>query len=524
MSKKNSRNSSSPSNHKKDVRPAAGKRAVAGKQQPLSKGIGADAWTAAVFIFVIAVVPLMVRAKVINYIAPRIVNPIVDTGMQVGLFAYQKWISLMIAAVIVTVFLVYKIGLKKYELRASYLNISLVILVILISASVLAADFKSVSLLGIYNQRDGSLLLLAYLGLCLAAANIVCRSWFKRGIDIALLIFIIVNTTIMAVQFTGHDLLQASLIKAILAPPELRSYLVGNVGNTMGNANYISGFAAALFAYFGAGVLLHRHPIHQLTAGVAALAAFVMVLLSLSSSGFVTLVVIIPFLLLAAWRSTDKHRSLTAGGSLLAACLLAFLILNSYNPDIFHETVGLLLPPTTDIQEQAPPPVAVSPPAGEFRLPQPALSAGTGRTYIWSETLKLTAKRPWLGYGYGTLAYYFPQDDINKAANLLYYDRLITKPHSMYAGVAFGLGIPALITLLTLFLLHFFYTGRRLWRLQLDSGQGFPLALFLFFCAFAFQALFNDPVVDAGAVFWILLGVSVSLNEESDQPSPTPAR
>jgi len=118
------------------------------------------------------------------------------------------------------------------------------------------------------------------------------------------------------------------------------------------------------------------------------------------------------------------------------------------------------------------------------------------------------------------LTWYFPQDEINKVANLQNYNRLITKPHSMYMGVAFGLGIPALLILLALFGLHFYYTGRKLWIRSLGANHTFAVSLFLFFCAFAIQALFNDPVADAGAIFWILLGVAVSLNTEMDQPSP----
>lgn len=118
------------------------------------------------------------------------------------------------------------------------------------------------------------------------------------------------------------------------------------------------------------------------------------------------------------------------------------------------------------------------------------------------------------------MTWYFPQDDLYKVANLQDYNRLITKPHSMYMGVAFGLGIPALLILLLLFGLHFFSTGRRVWSRRLGTNHTFAVSLFLFFCAFTIQALFNDPVVDAGAIFWILLGVAISLNKEVDQPAP----
>ena len=480
-----------------------------------------DSISMGIFIFLLIIVPLAVRAKVLDFTAPRIINPVVDTGLQVGLFAYYKWLLVMVGALIVLAILLYKIGAQKYRLRPSYSNAPLLMLALLILGSVMAAEYKSVALFGIYSQRDGSLLLLAYLGLCLAAANTVYKPWFKSGVDMALMLLVAINTIIMLLDFTGHKLMQADIIRAILAPAELRSSLAGSIGNTMGNVNYISGLAAAMFAYFMAGTLWHKNTKKQLVAAAAALAAFVTVLLSFSSSGFVTLLLLTPLFLLVLWRSRDRRRSLIAGGSLLTACLLVFVVLNSINPYIYQETIGLFLPQATNIQDMAAPPTpALSPPAPEFQLPQPAWSPGTGRTYIWSETLALIAEHPWLGYGYGTLPYYFPQDDLYKVANLQDYNRLITKPHSMYMGVAFGLGIPALLIMLSLFGLHFFSTGRHVWSRRLSTNHTFAVSLFLFFCAFTIQALFNDPVVDAGAIFWILLGVAVSLNKEVDQPAP----
>ncbi|HRY12495.1 MAG TPA: O-antigen ligase family protein [Syntrophomonadaceae bacterium] len=480
-----------------------------------------DSISQVIFIFLLLMVPLAVRAKVLDFTAPRIINPVVDTGLQVGLFAYYKWLLVIVCALIGLGLLLYKVGAEKYRLRPSYLNAPLLVLVLLILGSVMLAEYKSVALFGIYNQRDGSLLLLAYLGLCLAAANTIYKPWFRSGVDIALMVIVAINTIIMLLDFTGLNLMQAGFIRAILAPVELRSNLAGSIGNTMGNVNYISGLAAALFAYFIAGTILYENNKKQLIAAVAALAAFVMVLLSFSSSGFISLVMLSPLFLLVLWRSKDRQRSLIAGGGLLTACLLIFVVLNSMNPNIYGETVGLFLPQATNIQEmERPATPALSPPAPQFQLPQPGWSPGTGRTYIWRETLQLTAERPWLGYGYGTLTWYFPQDEINKVANLQNYNRLITKPHSMYVGVAFGLGIPALLILLILLGLHFYYTGRNLWIRSLDANHTFAMSLLLFFSAFAIQALFNDPVVDAGAVFWILLGVSVSLNMDADQPSP----
>ena len=479
-----------------------------------------DSIMAGLLILLIALVPFVVRLKVIGFTAPRILVPLLDTGLHGGFFAYYKWLLVLVVTVAVMAVLVHKMLVHKYTLQASYINVPLLILALLVLLSLLAAQYKSIALLGLYNQRDGALIWLAYLALFLAAANTVYKPWFSQGVNIALLIIIVINTAIVLWDFSGHRLVEYEFVKILAAPPELRNSLSGDFNSTMGNFNYVSGFAAALFAYFMSGTLLYTDWKKRLPALLAALAAFGMVLASLSSSGFVTLLFISPLLAAVIFRSADKKKSLQAGAAVLAACLLIFLLMNAYNPQVAQETTGLIQSPLqTSEQETAPPQERREAGKGEeFSLPQPGWSAGTGRVYIWRETINLTLERPFIGYGPGTLAYYFPQNDINKVANMNDYNTLITKPHNMYLGVAYGLGIPALLGLLILFLLHFYFTGRYLWRTELNQNHVFPAALFLFFCAFAVQAMVNDTVIDAGAIFWILMGAAVSLNLVEDQP------
>jgi len=185
-------------------------------------------------------------------------------------------------------------------------------------------------------------------------------------------------------------------------------------------------------------------------------------LVALSSSGIVSLVVVLPLIIAIAYIiSRDRKRTFITAGTVLLLFSLVFMLLNAHNPKIYSETIGFFQHPLTPgqgtINSEA---VKLD---GVY-LPASGRTAGSSRGYIWSETLDLIKQKPLTGYGQDTLAYYFPQNDIKKVAGIGSYNLLITKPHNAYLGIAYGSGIPALLALLALLFIHFYHTGRFLLR------------------------------------------------------------
>jgi O-antigen ligase len=342
-------------------------------------------------------------------------------------------------------------------------------------------------------------------------------------------------------EFFGHNLAQYPAILSLIIPPYLQQYGQGSIDSTFSHPNYVSGLSVALFVFFLTYTLLETRLKHWLLYLFFALASFVLMLASLSSSGFVSLLIIFPLVIAVAFLSWARKQTLIKAGVTVALCLAVFLIMNAYNPDVAGQTIGIgkqvlqsdnqvpqsVALTSSKVNDTAPEtsrPVSpsrgssstrVTPTAPEsdyFKLPAAGWYALTGRTYIWQETLKLIKARPILGYGQDTLAYYFPQNDINKIAGVDSYDALATKPHNFYLGMAFGSGIPALLAMLALFIIHFYHTSRRLLRAERNQAIIFPAALFLFFCGFTVQWLVNDSVIGSAVIFWTLLGVGVSLN------------
>lgn len=520
-----------------------------------------DKILAIIFFCVLLIVPLLIRAKIAYFVAPLIISSAVNTGIQGEVFTGYKWLAVMFLAIAATIVLADKIVMKRYTIRRSYVNVPLLVLVILVLASLLAAEYKSISLFGVCNQPGGAMIFLACLALFLAAANTAYRSWFVRGVYVALMIFTIINTALVLWSFSGHYLLQSDLVRSLVIPKNMQDImqLQGTFETTMNHMNYISGFSAALFALFAGGAILQADWKKRGICIILALAAFTVVLGSLSSSGFVTIIIILPLILLIALRSLDKKSSLSVTGIILGSCMVIFVIMNSVNPKVYEETFKLFgieeyvtgselssngtaenmtmakvdeaaflihgqakeslqskavsragdEEQRTAVNQDRPNTIELS---GELQLPEPGVTTGTGRLYIWKNTADLIMERPILGYGSGTLAYYFPQNDIYLIANLGSYNYIITKPHNMYLGIAFDYGIPALIILLILFGFHFIHTARHLWHSQLNGEKAFQTSLFMFFCAFLVQAIFNDVIVDTGAIFWLLFGIGAAFN------------
>ena len=294
-------------------------------------------------------------------------------------------------------------------------------------------------------------------------------------------------------------------------------------------------------------------------------ASFSIVVTSLSSSGFLTFVVMVPVIVVfAALRGVTRRCVMLAAAS-LAVCALILTSLASINNTVYDETLGMFKmlayggasedePPVIaaggradarfDIDEgraeaPSPPVLPLSAPLQPYGLlaeapasagqepgaayltdfelpsyfPESSLSPGTGRLYIWKETLRLIAQKPVTGYGMDTLSYAFPQNHLDKVAGLGSYSIYVTKPHNAYIGYAYGAGIPALIAFLALnvfaavaFLRWFFSR-----RAAGEAPDVMIMCAFLGWAAYLAQAFVNDDLISTAPLWWTLFGVGAGL-------------
>ena len=157
-------------------------------------------------------------------------------------------------------------------------------------------------------------------------------------------------------------------------------------------------------------------------------------------------------------------------------------------------------------------------------IPQPRVtglesfySFGTGRGYMWIQSLPLLWESLIVGGGNGTFAFRFRQNEIvgllNTHGSCKY---VIDRPHNWYLQIALSDGVTALICVMTLFLWYIIGFIRKHNALGFyDSG------LFLGLIGFMLCGMINDSCITANPWFWLLFGCAVTrlVNDVKQQPA-----
>lgn len=457
-----------------------------------------DTYIQTVFLLLIFLIPLVVRLKSSVFISPFISIPVISTGMQASFFSFYKWVILIILTFIITSLFIYEMLKNDYHIQPSYINLPLAILVVIILLSTLFADYKMIALAGFYEQHDGAVTYLCCLLLMLIAANISFTERFGCRLTMVLGAVTVIMTVVSLIYYMGIDLTQNCTVSIMLAGREYADYAYGFFSSTLGNQNYTSGFAAALFCYFVVLLIWGRNIIHPVYTAIFSLSALLLLFTALSSSGIIAALIGLVILMLLAVYDYGFKKIMVISSLVIIILVLSFSFLAKQNPQLTSEVFfwkNYL--------------------SGEIDLSEKSswLEAGDGRGYIWANTVDLIADKPLLGHGANTLAYYYPYNDPDKNKRFLVLRTMIDKPHNAYLGFAFNFGVIAFLFLLYLFAAHLFYNVKQL----VKSGGEQPLlrtyqiAILGFLIAFWVQGLFNDFVIGSGPIHWILLGFGIAL-------------
>ena len=148
-------------------------------------------------------------------------------------------------------------------------------------------------------------------------------------------------------------------------------------------------------------------------------------------------------------------------------------------------------------------------------IPQPLVtgleklySFGTGRGYIWIQSLPILLKSLFIGGGNGTFAFRFRQNEmvglLNTHGSCKY---VIDRPHNWYLQIALSNGVPALIAVLALFIWYIL----KFKKTYGNEVQAFDIGLFAGIIAFILCGMINDSSITVNPWFWLLFGTAVSI-------------
>ena len=137
---------------------------------------------------------------------------------------------------------------------------------------------------------------------------------------------------------------------------------------------------------------------------------------------------------------------------------------------------------------------------------------GTGRGYIWLNTVPLLSDSVILGCGAGQFPFFFPQNDIVGSLNTHGTAPLLKdKPHCMYIGTAVSYGIPALLIFIAITVVSL-RRGSLKTNCQSDGIYAGMIGSIL---CFLIMGIANDSNPVISPLFWSLLGVAATADNIS---------
>lgn len=484
-----------------------------------------DKWIFRLLLILIGIMPIIVMAKVVDVTSP-VISTIseLSSGTKGDLFTAYKAMFMIAITCIAGCLLLAKVLFMDGTIRKTMVNYVLVIFSFAILISTLLSSNITISLGGQYNRTDGAISWICYIALLFIAMNINYPKKALNYILYSLYPFVIINLLIITMNFYGKDLLQTSAVQSIvsLLLPEGAKISEGStLVGTLNQWNYMSGMFAIMAVLFLAAALLEKQLVHATAHIIMAAISMAIVFMSLSSSGFLTFIVILPFLIISIAKVKNKKQSLLLLVIFLVLAAIEFQPIVKQNDMVWNETFGIFGASNPyETKEEVKAAVGLfdnkAYAADAFVLPvlpESATSAGSGRLYIWGKTMELLKDKPLFGYGSDSLMYNFPHYNIDARGGLGTEDILADKPHNVYVGLTFGTGIIGLLSMLALVVIT---VGAAL-KVAIQKNNAPIFILGAAWVAYLVQSMFNDSLPGITGVAFVLAGIMFAMTLQNKE-------
>lgn len=493
-----------------------------------------DRWIFALLLLAVALIPLLVGGNVKDITSPHITNiELLTSGLKGDMFTHYKAIALMVITLAAVGLLLVKVFFIEGEIRKTKLNIFIGIFAIAIVLSTILSPSVSIALWGQYNRSDGAISYICYLALFFVAMNIDYPKKALEYVMYSLYPFVIINFVLITMNFYGHDAMTYPVVQKMMSLflPEGVTLTEGStILGTLNQWNYMSGMFAVMTVMYLAWAIVDKNTIRSFVNVGVSVVTLAIMLISISTSGFLTILLITPLLIWLAVKSTNRKKSIIALCTFVVVSLPVFHVLAEKESRVWDESIGFIIKKNPYAEYD---PVAMGLSNIEFKLenrvyaaensfempvlPERGMSLGSGRAYIWGETFKLTMEKPLFGFGLDTLMYHFPHYSMDARAGMLDEHTIVDKPHNMYIGILYGtgfigfIGFAGIAIITVLGALRAIVTRRR---------YVMSAVLAIAWLAFLIQALFNDTLPGTAAPMWAIAGMMIAFivrNKEAEE-------
>ena len=497
--------------------------AISDEKENAQSRANIDKWIFRLLLFLIGFMPLVVMANVEEVISPLVSKlDVLSSGAKGDLFTHYKALLILFITIITGALFLVKVLFLDGTIHKTFLNYVLSLFVIAIVISTIVSPNIFIALNGQYNRSDGAISWVCYVTLMFIAMNIEYPRNVVKYVMYTMMPFVYINFFIITMNFYDKDLLinnawMQSLVSLFLpegANISEGSHLVG----TLNQWNYMSGMFAILTGMYLTWAIVEKSIVPSVITLLTSLVTLSIMLMSLSTSGFVTVSILMLIILYIALKSENKAKGLILIVSLLVMIMPVFHILAEKNPRVWSESIGFILKENPYVEKSISAKeiynfsfankVYATESALELPIiPESGISAGTGRTYIWGKTLELVQDRPLIGYGLDSILYNFPHYNIDARGSLRTENTIVDKPHNVYVGILYGTGLIGFLGFILIIVYTVLISLKELFTKKVSITSVLIIAWF----GYLVQAIFNDSLPSVTSIMWLLAGVLVSL-------------
>lgn len=138
---------------------------------------------------------------------------------------------------------------------------------------------------------------------------------------------------------------------------------------------------------------------------------------------------------------------------------------------------------------------------------------GSYRGYIWGRTIPLLKNLIITGSGPDNYPLVFPQDDIIVKSNVFGDSNIVVdKPHNLYLQIATNTGVLSFLSLLLVWGIYIINSLKLYSNIDFDTEKYIGASALIAAIGYLSAGIFNDSVTSVAPLFWIILGIGISIN------------
>lgn len=582
--------------------------------------------------FILTIIPLIVRLKVINLDAYS--SALYGASVQTDLFSQSKSVYLLVFSIILLIIsaIYFKKIFDKKDKITGLILIAATIFIVFTLISAIFSQYKHVAFWGVYDRAEGFITIACYLMLFVYSIYAFKNTNDFKYIIIPLIILVIINSFLGFFQYIGNDLIKTNIAKYMVIPSKYRDsmgdlnllYEKGKLYGTLFHYNYVGSFVAIILPIFLGLTFFEKNIVKKIILGICSILSLWLLFGSTSRAGIIGLVMSAIISIIIFGKVLAKNWKIIIVG--IISLLVIIVGLNfATKGDIFKRIPALvndslsIFKDTSDFDYREHVPVkditySNDGKTVEIAFPNDTLKInhedsgyvfrnskdevvdyiksdnsytttdktfknisfsfgkltkdskwvdglllkindkqifmfklkadnsihlvnintlqdidieypetigfngkeklGSSRGYIWSRSLPLIKENLFIGSGPDTFIFEFPQNDL--IGKYYAYDTptiVVDKPHNLYLQIALNQGLIALIAFLAVMVIYI-VDSLKLYALkqEYNNSQMLGILTCLGVIGYLFAGIFNDSVVSVAPIFWIILGVGVSLN------------